>query len=245
MCAYQVEYVFAFPNGKKEIFNYCFNDNPFQLIPKPIDNPQEWINIEFHQCPDCSLDPRTTRYCPQAANLLPLIYAFDNVRSYDPIHLSVTTNDRKISQDTSVARGISSLMGLIIATCGCPSTRFFIPMGRFHLPLATQEETLFRAAASFLLTQYFLKKSGNPADLNMDGLIKIYYEVQKVNHFMLKRLRSAVKTDSTVNALILLDVYAKFALIDIDECLDEIYYLFQPFLENAMDMEKKGFCQIE
>ncbi len=238
MCAHQVEYVFTFADGKKEVFHYRFNDNPFQLIQKPIDNPKEWINIEFHRCPDCSLDSGTTKYCPQAANLLPLIYAFDNARSYDPVHLSVITDDRIISQDTTVARGVSSLMGLIIATCGCPSTRFFIPMGRFHLPLATQEETLFRAAASFLLTQYFLKKSGSPADLKMDGLIKIYHEIQTVNQYMLKRLRSAVKTDSTVNALILLDVYAKFALIDIDECLDEIFYLFQPFLESMKILKK-------
>ena len=235
MCALQVEYVFTFDDGKIEIFSYSFNENPFHLKNKIMDNPPEWIHLGFHQCPNCSLDSRETLYCPQAVNLLPLIHTFDNAKSYDPIHLTVITSDRKISQNTTVARGISSLMGLLIATCGCPVTRFFIPMGRFHLPLATQEETLFRAAATFLLAQYYLNKSGNSADLSMNGLIRIYHEMQKVNQFMLKRLRSAVKTDSTVNALILLDVYAKFALIDIDECLDEIRYLFQPFLESVMD----------
>ncbi len=240
MCAYQVEYTFTFQDGKVETFNYCFNDNPFHLTKQPIDNPKEWIKIDFHQCPNCTLDPKKTMYCPQAASLLPLIHAFDNVYSYNPVHLTVVSHDRKTTHNTTVARGISSLMGLLIATCGCPVTRFFIPMGRFHLPLATQEETFFRAAASFLLTQYFLKKSGNPADLKMDGLIEVYSEMQKVNQYMLKRLRSAVKTDSTVNALIMLDVYAKFALIDIDECLDDIYYLFQPFLENIKGRQNQG-----
>ncbi len=232
MCAYQVEYVFTYPDGKKEKFHYCFNDNPFELIQKPIDNPPEWIKLEFHQCTNCSLSPDETPYCPQAANLLPLIEKFGDVVSYEPVHLEVITNHRTIIQDTTVARGVSSLMGLLIATCGCPATRFFIPMGRFHLPLASHEETMFRAAATFLLNQYFLKKDGHPAGVELDGLLKVYKEIQAVNNAILKRLRTAVQTDSAVNALILLDVYAKFALIDIDDCLDEIRYLFQPFLDS-------------
>jgi hypothetical protein len=232
MCAYQVEYVFTFPDGKKENFHYSFNDNPFELIQKPIDNPPEWIELGFHQCDNCSLKPDENPYCPQAAILLPLIHTFGNVVSYEPVHLEVVNNHRTISQDTTVARGVSSLMGLLIATCGCPATRFFIPMGRFHLPLASYEETLFRAAATFLLNQYFLKKDGHPSGVELDGLLKVYKEIQTVNHAILKRLRTAVQTDSAVNALILLDVYAKFALINIDECLDEIRYLFQPFLES-------------
>jgi hypothetical protein len=228
----QVEYVFTFKDGKKENFHYDFNDNPFELIQKPIDNPPEWIKLGFNQCNNCSLEPNDTLYCPQAANLLPLIRTFDHVVSYEPVHLEVVTSHRTISQNTTVARGVSSLMGLLIATCGCPATRFFIPMGRFHLPLASHEETLFRASATFLLSQYFLKKDGHPSGVELDGLLKVYKEIQKVNHSMLERLRTAVQTDSAVNALILLDVYAKFALIDIDDCLDEIRYLFQPFLAS-------------
>jgi hypothetical protein len=228
----RIVYVFTFPNGKKEKFDYCFNNNPFELIQKPIDNPPEWIKLGYFQCNNCSLKPDKNPYCPQAANLLPLIDTFGDVVSYEPVHLEVVTDQRTISQDTTVARGISSLMGLLIATCGCPATRFFIPMGRFHLPLASHEETLFRAAATFLLNQYFLKKDGHPSGVELNGLLKVYKEIQTVNHAMLQRLRTAVQTDSTVNALILLDVYAKFALFDIDECLDQVRYLFKPFLES-------------
>jgi hypothetical protein len=83
------------------------------------------------------------------------------------------------------------------------------------------------------LNQYFLKKDGHQSGVELDGLLKVYQEIQRVNQSMLQRLRTAVQTDSAVNALILLDVYAKFALIDIDECLDEIRYLFQPFLQTC------------
>jgi hypothetical protein len=233
MSQFYVEYVFTFADGKIKNFHYSFNDNPFEIIQKPIDNPPEWIKLGFNQCDNCSLESDKNQYCPQAANLLPLINTFDNVVSYEPVHLEVRTNHRTISQNTTVARGVSSLMGLLIATCGCPATRFFIPMGRFHLPLASHEETLFRAAATFLLNQYFLKKDGHQSGVELDGLLKVYQEIQRVNQSMLQRLRTAVQTDSAVNALILLDVYAKFALIDIDECLDEIRYLFQPFLQTC------------
>ena len=70
--------------------------------------------------PNCTLDPAATPYCPQAANLLPIIRAFDDVPSYEPVYVKVVKDDREVSQNTTVAKGVSSLMGLLIATCGCP-----------------------------------------------------------------------------------------------------------------------------
>jgi hypothetical protein len=239
MKTHKIVYEFAFPDGRIETFRCLFDERTFELVQHPPENPPEWIGTEFHQCPNCSLDPVRTPFCPQAACLLPIIRAFDQDVSYERVNLKVIMNDREIRKETSLARGVSSLMGLLIATCGCPVTRFFIPMGRFHLPLASQDETMFRASASFLLGQYFMKKSGRPAVLGLDGLVKVYDEIQTINQSMLDRLRTATRTDSTVNALILLDVYAKFALIDIDECLDQIRYLFEPFLEGLDSPRRK------
>ncbi len=239
MNTHRIVYQFAFPDGRREIFRCRFDEKTFELLQDLPENSPEWIRMEFFQCPNCSLDPVRTPLCPQAACILPIIRAFDNDVSYERVNLKVTMEDREIVKETSLARGVSSLMGLLIATCGCPVTRFFIPMGRFHLPLASQDETMFRAAASFLLSQYFMKRSGLPADLGLDGLVKVYDEIQTVNQSMLDRLRTATQTDSTVNALILLDVYAKFALIDIDDCLDQIRHLFEPFMERLMGIDEK------
>jgi hypothetical protein len=76
---------------------------------------------------------------------------FDRIISYDTIRLDVTTRERFISQDTTAQRGISSLLGLLIATSGCPHTRFLRPMARHHLPFASCEETLYRAASMYAL----------------------------------------------------------------------------------------------
>ena len=45
-------------------------------------------------------------------------------------------------------------------------------MAQFHLPLANDSETIYRAASMYLLAQYFLKREGRDADLEIEGLKK-------------------------------------------------------------------------
>lgn len=121
-------------------------------------------------------------------------------------------------------------MGLVIAASGCPHTAFFGPMARFHLPLASEDETTYRAASMYLMAQYFLKKEGHEADLDLKGLTEIYRNIQVVNAYVVKRLRTATKKDSSLNAIVLLDMYAKTLSYAIEESLEGLRYLFSPFL---------------
>jgi hypothetical protein len=125
-------------------------------------------------------------------------------------------------------------MGLVMATSGCPHTAFFKPMARFHLPLASEEETVYRATSMYLLAQYFLKKEGQNADLELKGLREIYHNMHTVNTAIAERLRGASETDSTVNAIVLLDMYALTLPYVIDESLEEIRHLFRPFLMKSL-----------
>jgi hypothetical protein len=52
-------------------------------------------------------------------------------------------------------------MGLLIAGSSCPYTHFFKPMARFHLPFANKDETLWRAAATYLLARYFTARGSS------------------------------------------------------------------------------------
>ena len=103
-------------------------------------------------------------------------------------------------------------------------------MARFHLPFATEEETIYRSTSMYLLAQYFLKKDDQTVDLEFKKLSKIYNNIQIVNTAIAERLRAATETDSAVNAVILLDMYAQTLPCVIEESLDEIRYLFSPFL---------------
>jgi hypothetical protein len=115
-------------------------------------------------------------------------------------------------------------------------------MARFHLPLATVEETVYRATSTYLLAQYFLRKRGQDVDFEFEGLNKIYHDIQVVNTTIAKRLRTASETDSAVNALVLLDMFAKSLPHAVEKSLEEIRHLFTAFLTSSSS-SKENFVQ--
>ncbi|CAN2042370.1 conserved hypothetical protein [Candidatus Magnetomoraceae bacterium gMMP-15] len=228
-----ITYRLILPNGSKEVFDLKLDTEHLTLQTNNIKSLPSWTKLDFHQCPNCPLKIKIHPHCPLAIHLVNIVTRFDSLLSYDKIHIDVITNERLISQDTTAQKGISSLMGLIMATSGCPHTAFFKPMARFHLPLASEEETIYRATSTYLLAQYFLKKSGKNVDFELEGLTKIYNNMQIVNISIAERLRAATETDSTVNAVILLDMYAKTLPLVIEESLEEIQYLFETFFMGS------------
>jgi hypothetical protein len=210
-----------------ETLELQLTDDESQFLPP-------WAKLDFHQCPNCPLTIKTHPYCPLTVNIANIVKRFDNMRSYDEIHLKVTTKERVISQDTTLQRGIGSLIGLVIPTCGCPHTVFLRPMARFHLPLATEEETIYRTTSMYLLAQYFKIKDGKEADFDLKNLVIAYQNIHIVNTAITKRLQSASKTDSTINGLILLDLFAKALPFVIEDCLEEIRYLFEPYFKSVL-----------
>lgn len=224
-----IRYSFILEDGSREIFNLQLDPHTLALLSNTPKTLPPWTKLDFHQCPNCPLTTDTHPHCPLAVNLVNIVERFEGLRSYSEIQVDVLMEERFICQDTTVQKGISSLMGLVMATSGCPHTAFFKPMARFHLPFASKEETIYRATSMYLLAQYFLKMEGQKADLELQGLAKIYHNMQIVNNSVTERLRAATRTDSTVNAVILLDIYAKTLPLIIEESLEDIRYLFTPF----------------
>lgn len=229
-----IRYYFRMPDNSRVDFNLELDTINLELrgnIPKDL---PDWTKLGFHQCSICPLDIDTDPYCPLATNIVNVVQGFDGLISYDTIEVEVITDERRITQRTTVQKGISSIMGLIIATCGCPHTSFFKPMARFHLPLASGQETIFRATSMYLLAQYYLKKEYRIADFELEGLRRIYNNIQIVNIAIAERLRNATLSDSSINAIVLLDSYAQVLPLAIDKSIDEIRHLFQPFLKQNL-----------
>ena len=224
-----IKYNFTLADGAKEGFTLELDSNTIELIGFAPATPPDWTRLDFHKCPHCPYDSATTPNCPVAANLVPIVTLFEKLLSYDRIHLDVVTKEREISQETTAQRAISALMGLVMATSGCPHTKYFRPMARFHLPLANEEETMYRATSMYLLAQYFLRKDGRDYDFDLEGLTEIYKNIQIVNLTISERIRSSTVTDSSVNAIVLLDMYAKAVPYVIKDHLEDIRYLFAPF----------------
>jgi len=228
-----IQYIFTAQNFS-ESFDLELDSQKIELIGELPDTLPSWVNLDFCQCPHCPLSIQTHPYCPLIANTVTIVKRFEHMLSYDEIHLKVITEERVISQDTTIQRAISSLLGVVSATSGCPHTAFFKPMARFHLPLSSEEETIFRVTSMFMLAQYFLKKEGKSVDFQLKNLERIYQNIQILNTSISKRLRAASKTDSVVNSIVLLDLYAKNLPYVIDDSLEEIRHLFEPFLNNNL-----------
>jgi len=209
-----------------------------ELIDNWPTEPPAWSRLDFHQCSNCPLTVETHPYCPLAANLVNVVGQFNTLHSFDRLQVDVIIEERHVSQETTAQKSLSSLIGLISAASGCPNTAFFKPMARFHLPLSSSEETMYRVISMYLMAQYFRQKGGDAPDMDLDGLSKIYSDVEVVNWHIAQRLAVATKTDSSLNAIVILDLYAKTLplLLEGDllaESLDEIRGLFSSFLEQS------------
>ncbi|MGA1841116.1 MAG: DUF6901 family protein [bacterium] len=233
-----IQYCFTLANGIKKIIDLKLDTKNLDLIISNQDPLPSWTNLDFQKCPNCILNTKTHKYCPLAVNLAAIVKEFEDLISYDQVHLDVITRERTVSQNTTAQKGISSLMGLVMATSGCPFTAFFKPMARFHLPLANENETIYRSTSMYLLAQFFLKNDGKDADFKLEGLKKIYENLQIINTAIVKRLSAGTKTDSSLNAIVLLDLFARALPLVIEDSLEKIRYLFTPFLLTNLSLEK-------
>ena len=227
-----IQYRFQLEDGQEEIFHVRLD--PLKLE-SDLDNKGQgphWTRLTFYQCNNCPLIPEKEPYCPAALNMVGLVSCFDRLLSHENSSIIVLTSERMVRLDTTVQRGVCSLMGLLMATSRCPMTSFFKPMARFHLPFASTEETIWRATSTYLLAQYFKQLDGGKPDLIFKGLSRIYNHIQTVNFSFAKRLRAACHNDSMVNAIILLDMFAQSMPSAIDESLEQIRHLFVPYLAH-------------
>lgn len=221
-------YHFEFPDGHEESLQIGTSATEASQAEWP-----RWTELGFQQCANCPLSPSEVPHCPMAVRLVPLVDLFGKVRSYEEVTAKVESEERTVSKRTTVQRVLRSLMGLLSASSDCPHVAFLKPMAHFHLPFSSAEETIYRVASMYLLAQYFRKQQGQPADSGLEGLKAHYHELQQVNAAMAKRLAeisahdAESDGDSSINALVLLDVFAQSLPDSIDAQLEELRPAFQ------------------
>ena len=220
-------YQFNFPDGHQKEFQVDFDSESLQSkLPDGTHYP-DWAQLECHQCKNCPLTSEDYLYCPLAVNLVPIVHWCKDLVSFDEVDVVITSAERQVSAHTSLQRAISSLLGLLMSSSACPKMKFLRPLARFHLPLATHEETIFRAVSATFVRQYFDEKEGESKDDPLGGLKQQYQELQDLNRFIANRVRSAIERDAAINAIVLLDVLSKKVSFSIDDSLQQIRYLFE------------------
>ncbi len=228
---FNIRYIFKWDNGDEDNYNLNLDTKTLEIInPRPVENP-DWTKLEYHKCPHCILETDKTPHCPLATNLVQINNMFSHLYSYEKVEVVVVTKERTCFKKTTVQQALCSLMGIVIPCSGCPQASYFKPMARFHLPFASEEETVFRISTMYLMAQYYCNNKGEEADLELKGLYRISRQINEVNNYCTKRLQTASAKDSTVNAVILLDIYAHNLNSVICESLDEYHDLFQPYFK--------------
>ena len=225
------KYVFIFEDDTKEIFNLQLDPETLEFIRNQNSISPAWAELDHHKCENCTLSSSTHKLCPIALNVNDIFPPFKERASYENVVVRVETKERIYELNTSIQQGLSSMLGILMVTSGCPNMNILRPMVRFHLPFATIDETIYRSASCYLLGQFFRYKNGKSVDWYMKNLSKAYERIQVVNVGMTHRLRSISDKDAGANAVIVLDIFAKELPYSILDGLQKLEYLYKDFIE--------------
>jgi len=219
---HRIRYSFALPDGSQKTLDFIFDPGDFRLAnPAPAVAPF-WTALTFQQCANCPLSAAEHPHCPAALQMASAIEPLKALVSFDTVGVTVTQAERSIYAETTAQQAMSSVLGLIMATAGCPWTDRFRPMARFHLPFASEAETLYRSIGMFLLA----REIGAVGSHGFTALEELYRNLHVVNRDMSRRLGAAARTDPARNAMALLDAYTTLLPAALERSLDELRPLF-------------------
>lgn len=220
-----INYSFDLANGTKKRFLIRL-DRTSSLMKSSSYGKAEWTKLEAHQCSCCTLDRERIAHCPVAINIADLVTAFKDILAHESCNVSCITAERTTTKETIVQDGLSSIMGIIMATSGCPTLDILRPMARFHLPFATGDESMFRIISVYLLRQYFIEKDGDLPDFQLNLIKQHWEQIERVNDGFLNRIRYAAELDADKNALAILNGLTQILPREIDENLSSLRPFF-------------------
>jgi hypothetical protein len=219
----RIRYRFDLPDGSKRHVDLNFAAADFRLSnPTPID-PPFWTELKFSQCANCPLSTAEYAHCPAALHMAPAVESLKALVSFDVVGVTVTQPERTVHAETTAQQAMSSVLGLIMATSGCPWTDRLRPMARFHLPFASEAETVYRSVCMFLLARELV---GVDDAHGFAQLTDLYENLHVVNRDMSRRLGAATRTDPARNAMALLDSYTTLLPAALESSLQELKPLF-------------------
>ena len=224
----RIRYGFDLPDGSKKHIDLCFDPRNFRLTNEVPAEPPFWTELKFSQCANCPLSADEHRHCPSALHMAPAVESLKELVSFDTVGVTVTQAERTAHAETSAQQALSSVLGLIMATSGCPWTDRLRPMARFHLPFASEAETVYRSVCMFLLARELLAHDLTGADdsSGFAQLKDLYENLHVVNRDMSRRLGAATRTDPARNAMALLDSYTTLLPAALESSLTELKPLF-------------------
>jgi hypothetical protein len=191
-----VTYQFRFEDNRAVDFKVT--DQPA----KPKGNLPAWTRLEHCQCSNCPLKASESPQCPAAVEILPVVNEFQAEDAYQKVDVVVTDDRRTYSKSTTLEEALRSLLGLKMATSGCPVLSELKSMAVHHLPFASSDEFIMRSVSHYLLQQYLAKRNHQEPDWDLKGLVERNQRLQLVNQALWQRIHSVCKGDSNLKALL-------------------------------------------
>lgn len=225
-------YVFKFMDGTSTSLEVLIDPKTLKLI---MDNPTppDWARLTYQQCDGCPLDAAKHEYCPVGASVSTIVNAFKGYSPHETAYILVLTKQRDYSKNTSLQEGLTSLMGILMVSCGCPIMEHLKPLVKYHLPFLSLEENVFRVVSMYLVVQHSLRRKGKRPDWDLKKLENIYDQIRKVNSGISRRIQLAARKDLSLNALGTLDNTASLLPFVINETLDELEESLSSYMEET------------
>lgn len=223
-----IEYSYIFDDTHRVDFRVELDDEVCAEVPGQAY--PDWILLDRHRCPECTVPPGSRRTCPAALSLLPVVGAFNTRLSYEDVQLIVVRRGIKMEATIPTQNALRSLIGLLLPLSSCPIMSRLRPMAQMHLPLGTRERTSFRFLGMHLVAQYLRSLEGEQPDWQLKELSVLLAQIRSVNRHMAERLRAVTAEDAAVNGLILLDAFVDSVELCIESELERLKPLFSCYL---------------
>lgn len=210
-----VVYELRLPDGGEQTFTV----DPERAPAAEREAAAEWTRLETCQCPNCPLAMAEHPHCPAALDLEPVVHQFGDLLSYTEVELRIRQDEREVATRCDMQTALGSLLGLILATGGCPILSRLRGLARIHMPLQSPEETQFRFVGAWLIGE-LLERPDQPPSLQ--GLAALAEDLGQVDKALMQRLRRAAREDASYNALAMLAASALSAQFAVDEAMADV-----------------------
>lgn len=225
-------YRFTLDNGRQSTFEVHLDPETMTIIRQPSPTPPpDWTALAYSPCDHCPL-PAEARHCPIAVNFSDVVKEFTDVLSFRNAEVVVETHERRYAKSGSLQDLLFPLLGIYMSGSGCPSMEKFKPLLKHHLPFATSEETIYRVITMYVTAQYMRMQNGLEPDWELKGLEELYNQVNQVNQDFCRRLNKAVKEDSVVNSVVILDILGSMVKKPSKKANEELRSIFSPYLKT-------------
>ena len=170
-----------------------------------------WTHLAYRPCPGCPLPAAPEARCPAAVALAPIVAAFHDTWSSEPVAVTVATPERQVTKRTGVHEALSGLVRLTLVTSGCPRLAPLRPLALGHLPFIDLDEMFARIATLYAFAQIRRHQRGLAADWTFAGLAALTTDMAAVLQALLDRLEEVSHKDAVRNALLHMHCYMQYS----------------------------------